>query len=124
MYKISTYMLIMSFVLFPGCVKPQKLDHTPVENTAFNKPLSQLKAEYSDIELYESTWRGFPSKTPDYDDLTNKWGAAQENEYLWGRHLLAFTLNGVFAVGVSSLPVSWFIAIEAIITPLPQESHT
>ncbi len=123
MRKLISYILLLSLTLLSSCVSIQKAEHTPTHEAEFNKPLKQLKAEYTDIELYESVWRGFPPQTLDYKDLVNKWGEPQKEEKLWGRYFTSLALNGALAIGLLNMPVSLLIAIQAIITPLPAESN-
>ncbi len=114
-------LLIFSLSFLGGCTTTQSFNSTPGSAEDFRKPLTDIRSEFSDVELYESYWRGIPATVGDYNDLEEKWGKADKVEKNWGEKL-ASTTFGAALVAFNALPVAAFLAIEAIFI-YPNETH-
>lgn len=109
-------------LLLSGCATTANFNSVPVTASEFDKPLPDIKAEYTDVSLYERSWkRFFSAKTGNYADLETKWGKADKVEKRWGEKLAgsAFLLA---LVAYGALPVAGYVVIEAL-SIQPSENH-
>ena len=120
--RLITVVAVFSLVFISGCAKTNKFDHTPVAESEFSKPIETLKSEYSDIELFESYWRGFPPQGGELAVLEEKWGKPNLVEADWSKHITYTLLGGAFWYSVG-LPLGWIVAIDALLVPVPEETY-
>lgn len=116
------YKLIAVFgvLLVCGCASTSNFDNTPIEEAEFHKSYSQLKKDYSDIEMYERTFSS-PSKSAPKKDLEELWGEAH-TEKKWGEFLFGTGVGlGLVASGYMSFPL---FALVYSIYPMPSEEYT
>lgn len=114
--------LIIIFIIFlSGCATITNFDSVPISTADFDKPLPEIRKEFSDVSLYENYWRGFPTKFGNPVALEKKWGAPDKVETKWGEKAVNIIL-GAAIFAYAGLPVAAFVAVEAIFI-YPRQSY-
>lgn len=121
MLGIRVILLTFSLSFLVGCATTQDFNSIPRSGEEFKKPLVDIRSEFSDVDLYESYWRGVPAKIGNYKDLEEKWGKADKVEINLVERL-ANAAFGAALVAFNALPLVAFFSIEALFFH-PTETH-
>ena len=113
--------LIVLLLVLSSCANVSKFESTPVAEKDFNKPLNEIRKDFSDVELFESRWRGIPTTLGSLGSLESQWGKADEVEVEWGNRVIS-ALFGAGLTFIGFVPVGAFIIIEGMFL-YPAETH-
>jgi len=110
-------LIIIGSLILASCTTHHGFTRLP-DKEEYSKPKSYLKDKYTDISLYEDSFRGFDANFPKVEYLLQELGEPDKIEYRWSETVTSVAL----LIAISADPFLWGAMFA--LRPVPSKIYT